>query len=79
MLADRAIVRSLGWVQRRLLVTEFSSVSSGSSDLGMHFVAPTMIRHCSTQEKGGRILRGEKHQRKAVISQDTIGRFKLNT
>lgn len=69
MLADRAIVRSLGWVQRRLLVTEFSSVSSGSSDLGMHFVAPTMIRHYSTQEKGKRILKREKLQRKAESSQ----------
>lgn len=53
MLADRAIVKSLGWVQRRLLGTEFPSGSSGSSDLGMHFVAPTIILHCSREEKKG--------------------------
>lgn len=47
MLADRAMVRSLGWVQSRVLARVVTSTSSGSSDLGMHLVAPTMIRHCA--------------------------------
>lgn len=46
MLADKAMVRSLGWVQSRVLARAATSTSSGSSDLGMHLVAPTMIRHC---------------------------------
>lgn len=52
MLADRAMVKSLGWVQRRQLVTEFTSGSSGSSDLGMHFVAPMIILHYPREDKG---------------------------
>lgn len=45
VLADRAMVRSLGWVHRRLLAIVVTSASSGSSDLGMHLVAPIMMRH----------------------------------
>lgn len=58
MLADRAMVRSLGWVQSRVLARVVTSSSSGSSDLGMHFVAPTMIRHCGDREKRGMELSG---------------------
>lgn len=47
MLADRAMVRSLGWVQSRVLARVATSTSSGSSDLGIHLVAPTIIRHCA--------------------------------
>lgn len=56
MLADRAMVKSLGWVQRRWLATEFTSGSSGSSDLGMHLVAPTMILHWGREEKGKQLF-----------------------
>lgn len=49
MLADRAMVRSLGWVQSRVLERVATSTSSGSSDLGIHLVAPTIIRHCAGQ------------------------------
>lgn len=54
MLAERAMVRSLGWVQSRVLARVVTSTSSGSSDLGMHLVAPTMILHCGGAEKGVR-------------------------
>lgn len=53
MLADKAMVRSLGWVQSRVLARVVTSTSSGSSDLGMHLVAPTMIRHCEDGGRGG--------------------------
>lgn len=53
MLADRAMVRSLGWVQSRVLARVVTSTSSGSSDLGMHLVAPTMIRHCAEHREDG--------------------------
>lgn len=53
MLADRAMVRSLGWVQSRVLASVATSTSSGSSDLGIHLVAPTIIRHCAGQGGDG--------------------------
>lgn len=52
MLADKAMVKSLGWVQSRVLARVATSTSSGSSDLGMHLVAPTIIRHCVGQGWG---------------------------
>lgn len=59
MLADRAMVRSLGWVQSRVLASALTSTSSGSSDFGMHLVAPTMIRHCGARDRD----RVEQHGR----------------
>lgn len=73
MLADRAMVRSLGCVQSRVLARVVTSTSSGSSDLGMHLVAPTMIRHyAGRRETGtelssaGRVDRGRGALRRRV-------------